>query len=106
MTGLLSVALSSINIVSAGPNDTHAIYEYCYLIDSRYECFFYPYNWKTSWKWAQEFCSDHGGTLFGVIYKRAEVHASNKQQYAELLCDTIRATVCRFVCEYFFYTLR
>jgi len=72
-TGLWSVALTTINIVSAQPGD-EVVYEKCYLIDSRNECFFYPINWKTSWVWAQKFCSDNRGKLASV--KSAKVCAN------------------------------
>jgi len=65
-TGLLSVTLVSV----AG----EMTYERCYLVESRNECFFYPLNWKTSWKWAQTFCSDHGGKLVSVYSAEVDAH--------------------------------
>lgn len=63
MAALLITGLLSVTLVSVAGEMT---YERCYLVESRNECFFYPLNWKTSWKWAQTFCSDHGGKLVSV----------------------------------------
>jgi len=70
--GFLSVAATLIIGVVASQDDM--IYEECYMVESRNECFFYPLNWKTSWNWAQKFCSDHRGRLVSV--KSAKVDAN------------------------------
>jgi len=61
-TGLLLVTLASVQA------EETKIYEKCYLVDSqtRNECLFYPLNWKTSWKWAQSFCSENRGNLVSI----------------------------------------
>lgn len=50
-----------MTLASAAGEKNHEI---CYR--SLKECLFYPLNWKSSWKWAQTYCSDHGGNLVSI----------------------------------------
>jgi len=61
-TGLLLISLASIQ---GAPSDD-MIFKKCYADDTRNECLFYPLNWKTSWVWAQKFCSDNEGRLVSI----------------------------------------
>jgi len=73
-TGLLSVVLASVTAQRRPEKVLHI--EKCYLVDSqtRNECFFYPLNWKTSWKWAQMHCSENGGDLVSIYSIEVYVH--------------------------------
>ena len=66
-------------------------FEKCYMVDVRNECFFYPLNWITSWKWAQKFCSDNSGDLVKINVALVRAHT---QRYFSLINSFCRAMLC------------